>query len=298
MTRSRRFVRQSGVAIITLLSVACGPKLVPLPAPAPAADTPLPAVVVPAVRSRLTIPAVVPETRYRVQTVAQIERDSLGRKDVQRFTSQAQVLLQLRRSADGAFRASGRILGYAITPSLSPKPVALDSVRFDAVLNGFMLRVASQPPLANECDRPETGALTLVRDLLVRVPSTVSTGDRWRDSTVHIVCRSGVPMTVRTANDYVVAEITGRDADTRVVIRRTSTTRLEGKTSTAWRAVEVAGTGTGTLDAEVLVGSGAVQRVTGTSEMLLSVTDNGAPAGFRVQRVIQRVTVTGEVVPR
>lgn len=277
---------------------ACGPKLVPLP-PTERRPEPVPApVVVPVLPTRFTIPSVVPEHPYRLQSVTELERDSAGKKETRRFTSQANVFVRMQRNTDGGFEAAGRIRGYTITPSLSTTPVVIDSLRFDALLNPTMLRVVSQPLLANECDRPETGALTLVRDLLVRVPATVSIGERWRDSTIHIVCRSNVPMTVRTTSEYEVTQTMRRDDGIHVTVRRTSATRMEGKTTSSWRLLEVTGVGTGMLTADVAVMSGAVTRVSGNSTMVLTVTDSGAPVAQRTQQVTQRVTYTAESLAR
>lgn len=277
---------------------ACGPKLVPLPPPERRPEpVPVP-VVVPVLPSRFAIPSAVPENQYRIQTVTELERDSAGKKETRRFSSQANVFVRMRRVADGGFEATGRIRGYTITPSLSTTPVVIDSMRFEALLNPTMLRVVSQPLLANECDRPETGALTLVRDLLVRVPASVSIGERWSDSTIHIVCRSNVPMTVRTSSEYDVTQITQRNDGIHVTIRRISTTRMTGKTTSSWQALEVVGIGTGTLTADVAVVSGAVTQVSGNSSLVFTVTDSGAPVNQRTQQVTQRVTYTAETVTR
>jgi hypothetical protein len=251
--------------------------------------------VVPVVPTRFSLPLIVPETPYRLQTVTELERDSAGKKDTRRFTSQATVAVRMQRTVDGGFEAAGRIRGYSISPSLSTTPVVVDSLQFDALLNATMLRVVARPLLANECDRPETGALTLVRDLLVRVPANVGIGDRWRDSSIHIVCRSNVPMTVRTASEYEIIQTLQRDDGVHVVVRRISTTRMDGKTTSTWRALDVAGIGTGTVTADVSVVSGVVTRVSGNSSMVLTVTDSSAPIFQRTQQVTQRVTYTAEM---
>ena len=81
-----------------------------------------------------------------------------------------------------------------------------------------------------------------------------------------------------------------------LVVRRTSTTRMDGKSTSPWRAVEVGGTGTSTLVAHVSVKSGAVQRIEDTSTLTLTVTDRSASAAARAQRVTQRVTVTASII--
>ena len=278
-----------------LLSAAsCAPAVVPTPTPVP---VPVPVVTSPTVVApvRYAIPSVVTDARYRVESVAAFERDSAGRRDVQQQTSRADVLMRVRRSATGALSATGRVSGYAVQSALLSLPMAIDTLRFEAVLDAMSLRVVPQPALANECDRPETGALSLVRDLLIRVPASVAIGESWRDSTVGVVCRSSVPLIVRNTNVYTVVESERGREGAELLIHRTTVSRVDGKTATAWRSVEVSGTGSGTLDARVSTFSGAVQRVEGASTLTLTIVDKSTPTLVRTQQVIQRVTVTGRV---
>ncbi len=85
---------------------------------------------------------------------------------------------------------------------------------------------------------------------------------KYDDSTVQIVCRSSLPMVVRTTSVYEVTDSAGSDEGTLLVLTRTNQVRVEGKTTSPWRIVEVAGTGDGTLEAKVAVRSGAVREVT------------------------------------
>lgn len=275
--------------------MGCAPARASIPAP----DAPPPPVPVevtpPPVPVVYAIPARVADTRYRVESVAEIERDSAGRRDTQRLSSQAQVVLRVRRHANGGLEASGRISKYAVTSALSTTPLAIDSLRFDAVLDSTALRLVTQPPLANECDRPETGALALARDLLLRVPARLSIGDEWRDSTVQIVCRASLPLIVRTSSEYVVTDAETGDDGVQLVVRRTSTSRIEGKATSPWRAVEVSGTGTATVVARVSMRGGAVQRLEETSVLTLTVTDRSTPAVVRTQQVTQRVKLTAGI---
>lgn len=286
-----------GVSACTMLTLAaCGPRIVPAAAPTPApVDAPVATPVLPTV-VRYAVPGLVTDTRYRLESVAQLERDSAGRRDEQSVNSQARVVVRQRRTADGAFTASGQLNGYLVKSALIPAPITIDSLRFQAVLDAQALRVVMQPPLANECDRAETGALAMVRDLLIRVPASVAVGEPWRDSTVQLVCRSSVPLVVRTTNEYVI-ERTERDGnDTRLIVKRTSASRVEGKTTSPWRAVDITGTGTGALTAHISLLSGAVQRAEGTSALTLSVSDKSSTSALRAQQVTQRVKWSAESV--
>ncbi|MBL0171589.1 MAG: hypothetical protein IPP90_12810 [Gemmatimonadaceae bacterium] len=297
--RHRRLAAWLG-AVLLVGAGGCAPAATPRPAPT-TAPAPLPVprpapVPEPTAAVRYAMPALVTDTRYRVRSTTELERDSAGRRDTQNVSSDAQIVVRLRRRPSGTLSATGRVYDYAVTSALSSTPIAIDSLRFDAVLDSLALRVAMQPPLVNECDRPESGALALVRDLLLRVPSSLAVGDTWRDSTVQLVCRASLPMIVRTVADYVVTDSVRDSGGVHLVIRRTSTTRIEGKTSSPWRAVEVTGTGTGTLDAHVSVVSGAVTRLESASSLTLMVTDRTSSTSVRAQRVLQRVHLTGTVI--
>ncbi len=299
-TRRRPIAPALGAMGVLLLwgAAACAPAVAPPPAPAEL-PPPISVPVVPPVAAavvRYTLPVVVTDTRYQLHSVTDLERDSATRRDTQRVSSEAQVVVRLRRVPNGGLSATGRVFGYAVTSALSTTPIAIDSLRFDAVLDAQALRVALQPPLANECDRPESGALAMVRDLLLRVPATVAVGDQWRDSTVQVVCRSSLPMTVRTIAEYVVTDAVRGDDGVHVVVRRSSRTRVAGKSASPWRSVEVTGSGEATLDARISVTSGAVSRWQSTSSLVLTVTDRTSPAAIHAQHVTQRVTLTGETI--
>ncbi len=292
--RSWRLLRAFAGSL--LWAVSCTPTVVatpPVPLPTPVPVPTLPPDVAPVVR--YTIPSVVTDARYRLESVAAFERDSAGRRDTQQQTSRADVLVRLRRSANGALAANGRISGYAVQSALSTVPIAIDSLRFEAVLDGTALRVVLQPPLANECDRPETGALALVRNLLIRVPATVAVGESWRDSTVSVVCRSSVPLVLRNTNTYTVVDAERGREGMELVIRRTTVSRVDGKSATAWRSIELSGVGSSTLDARLSIVSGAVQQVQENSTLTLTVIDKSTPTLVRTQQVTQRVTLTGRL---
>ena len=258
----------------------------------------VPTPVIPAapVAVRYTIPALVTDTRYRLQSVTELERDSAGRRDTREISAEAQAVVRMRRRPNGDLSGTGRVFAYAVKSGLSTTPIAIDSLRFDAVLDSLALRVAMQPPLVNECDRPESGALSLVRDLLLRVPASLTVGAQWRDSTIQLVCRSSMPMVVRTISDYVVTDSANGADGVELVIHRTSTTRIEGKTTSPWRLMEVVGSGSSTLDARVSVRSGALSRFEGTSALTMTVTDRTTPAAMTTQAVTQRVKMTGSAI--
>lgn len=291
---------------------ACSRGAAPAPVAAPA-PAPVPPPVVAPLPARITLASAVAERRYDVTSSARIERDSAGHKDEQRVESQGVITWTLQRSADGALRGSGRVDSFAVriegagvaAPTVQSRstsgapggtsPTVLPAVAFDAVLDAISVRVVTRPPLANECDRSESGATALVRDLLLRVPTRVASGDRWRDSSVSIICRVGIPITVRSTHEYVLERVEGVLPTMTLHIKRVTTTRLEGKLGSAWRALELTGTGTGTDDARVDVSTGALMLLDGQGTLTLQLTDRSRPTTPRTQRITQQLTTHAEV---
>ncbi len=289
------------LAIMSL--VACG---APAAAPPVAAPRPVPEpvpVVVPVV-VRASLPASVPERRYEVRSSARIERDSAGRKDEQRVETSALIALTLQRAIDGALRGSGRVDSFAVRvdgaevtvptrPATSAAPIAKTpaTVLFDARLDATSLRVVTRPPLPNECDRPEVGATSLVREMMIRIPREIVVGDRWRDSTLSFVCRAAIPISVRSQHEYVAARIDGAGEQQTVVVTRLTTSLLEGRLQNSWRALEVTGTGFGNDEARVDVTTGALLQLEGSATMSLRLTDRSRPSAPRAEQVVQRATL-------
>ncbi len=281
------------VASAAACTAPAAPRPIPVVAPPVAAPPVVSTPTAPAV-VRYAIPATMGPSRYAVVTVATVSRDSAGRRVVQTLETRGTVSVQLQRQSDGRFSGNGQVTGYRLTTPLIAVPVPIDSVRFDALLDGSALRVVSRPPLVNECDQPETGALALARDLLWRVPTTVSLGTTWRDSTVQLVCRAGIPLVVRAVHQYLVTGVSGSGDGVQLQLQRTDTTRLEGKGSSPWRALEVTGSGSGQYSAQLTARTGVLSQLRGETTLTLRMADR-SPAGVgRVEELRQQLRLTAD----
>ena len=205
------------------------------------------------------------------------------------------------RMVTGALRGSGQVDSFTVRSSIaeSPGPPSVttstsirpsSSLLIDALIDSTILRVVSRPPLANECDRPEVSAMQLARELLVRIPDGVVEGSQWRDSTVALVCRNGVLLTVYTTTR---STLTKMSRDTLLVTREHRTT-LEGKGGTAFRAFEVVGTGSGSQRLEIAALTGILEHLIGTSTLTLQVVERIPPGIPRSQQVLQKVEIRAE----
>lgn len=228
-----------------------------------------------------------------------------GLSDEQRIDTRALVSMSFARSAAGALRGSGQIDSFSVRSSIteriaeSAKQLAATVVAaqarptpllIDALIDSMSLRVVTRPPLVNECDRPEVSAMQLARELLVRIPDGVEENDQWRDSTVTLVCRNGMPLTVYTTTRSTLEKMSRET----LVVKRDISTRLEGKGGTAFRAFELVGSGSGSQRLEIAASSGLLERLQGTSTLTMQVVERIPPGTPRLQQVLQRVELRAE----
>ena len=271
-----------------LLLTACGggggrisTAATPVPDAAPALPAAVPAAL------RVALPARLVGTTWRVQSSARVTLAGGGGE--QRIDSHALVSWSAERQPHGALRASGQVDSFTVRTALdsrrqSPAPTLPGLILLEATLDSGAVRVSTRPPLANECDRPEASAAALARDLLVRVPNGVAVGDRWRDSVVTLTCRSGVPMVVHTTVLSHLEELT----DELLVVRRDLTARYQGKGGTAFRTLELTGSGAGAQRAHVHALRGTLERLEGTMTLTLQATERLPGSTPRSQQIVQR----------
>ncbi len=215
--------------------------------------------------------------------------------DEQRIESRGLISWSVERTGAGALRASGQVDSFTVRtsfdagkgPMLPTMPALL---LLEAVMDSATVRVTTKPLLANECDRPEAGASAMARELLVRIPNGILAGERWRDSSVTLICRSGVPMTVHTTVTSTLESID----DALLVVRRESVSRLDGKSGSPFRSLELTGTSTGSQRVEIGAQRGTVERLEGTSTLTMQATERLSGAPPRVQQVTQRVELKAE----
>lgn len=293
-------------------TAACGRALRPTPAvslPAPAPVVPM--VVEPGITS-WSMPVTMPSTRYLNEISTTLERDSAGTVLRERVETRALVSLQGRRDTLGGFRGSGVIdsftvrgLERALTPGVGEPsaarvvtvlPEAPLSVPFDVTLDPRALRIATRPPLANECDRAERGATAMVRDLVVRLPKTLSVGATWRDSTVGFMCRLGIPITSRSQSTYVVERAERVSGGTDLVLRKVSSTQLTGDLRSTWRTVTLAAGGQSTFLLFVDALNGTVRGAEGNGQLTVKVSDSSRRDGLGTQEI--RQVTTSRIVRR
>ncbi len=278
-----------------VLAGACRGTVTPAAVPSPSGPTAPPPPAVAAVR-RTALPANIPGASWIVTSAARLRVNGVA--DEQRVESQARVSWTFDRHPSGSARATGQVDAFSVRSSLdsgrtgAAPPAA--RLLLDGLLDSAVVRVVTRPPQANECDRYESSAAALARELLVRVPDGFQVGDRWRDSTVSLVCRSGVPITVYTTIISRVERLT----DEVLVVRREIQSTLDGRGGSAFRSLELVGTGSGEQRVEINAQTGILERLVGTSTLTLKVTEHTPSLPPRTQDVVQRVELKAERVTR
>lgn len=284
--------------IVAILASSCagGAAVNPAPLPSPAAPSPVPARID---ARRVALPLRVASATWRVSSVARVKVAGGGvtgaAADEQRIESRGLISWSVERTGAGALRASGQVDSFTVRTSFDAGkggmlPTMPALLLLEAVMDSATVRVTTKPLLANECDRPEAGASAMARELLVRIPNGILAGERWRDSSVTLICRSGVPMTVHTTVTSTLESID----DAMLVVRRESVSRIDGKSGSPFRSLELAGTSTGSQRVEIGAQRGTVERLEGTSTLTLQATERLSGAPPRVQQVTQRVEIRAE----
>lgn len=289
-----------------ILMLACAPAgPAPLPAPTPSSVVVTPTPSAPVASNRLLLPKTQARTSWIISAVTRLTVSGTpmpaGVSNEQRVDTRALVSMSFDRTVIGALRGSGQVDSFTVRSSIAESPTALGATAtnplrpsslllIDALSDSTTLRVVSRPPLANECDRPEVSAMQLARELLVRIPDGVVEGSQWRDSTVTLVCRNGVPLTVYTTTRSTLTKFS---RETLVVTRDVRTT-VEGKGGTAFRAFEVVGTGSGSHRVEIATLTGILEKLQGTSTLSLQLVERIPPGTPRSQQVLQKVEIRAE----
>jgi hypothetical protein len=261
------------------------------PAPAPAPAAPPPVAVVSTWRPAYPTTPVA----YRVQVDTRLARDSAGSREDAPVQTTARVAIAWPSVSGGARRVQGRVSEFVIggsdriaDPAVRAAPLV---ATFEGSVDSVAVRVSLVPALANECDAPQTAALALARELLVRWPAALTIGQTWRDSSVTFVCRGGVPMTSRVRARY---EVRGGADSSALDVVRVAEVDLSGEVRQPFRAVRVRGRGTGEHHFFLDRASGMLSRVEGSSTTELSVID--AARGGE-QRVRQTATFRAQREP-
>jgi len=288
------------LVVATLVLVGCSGRTPPTPVVvAPRSEDAAP----PDNRSVLSLPSVIPVTRWRVRMESTLDQAQDSRPP-DRLAVQGLVQWELSRDPMGALRGRGVVDSFTVRSSLdsAARASVAPALLIDVVLDSTTVRVMPRPVLTNSCDRPETVAASLAREVLIRIPNGMPVGATWRDSSVTFLCRDGVPLTVMTMTRTRLVELSSR----RGVIERVGVMRVSGSGGAVYRAMTVQGEGDTRDRVELDLLRGTVDRLRGERTLALRimprpVTTRPRPviamAPTQTVVVTQRVTTTVDRLP-
>lgn len=306
----RRLVVRFPLFLTAFMAACSGSKTVLTPATSPTPTATPRIVATPSAAAIVMLGSGVPDTRSQV--VAETWLRPMSSSDPeQRILTSAIVSWRFDRRADGSMRGTGSVRDFRVSASFTaPKAVPkaapkgnpqgelkgvvsdslISPVTLDIVLDSMTARVVTRPPLVNECDRLEAAASHHARAAAIRVPERLQEGTVWRDSTVTLACRSGVPVTVYTTSTLRVLAI---ESGT-IRVTRETVFQFRGSGGVAFQRMTVVGTGTGRAQILLRRPEGTLDRLSesSTSRLTLTVTSNGGAP--REQRMEQEVTLRVE----
>jgi hypothetical protein len=177
-------------------------------------------------------------------------------------------------------RASARVAGDAPAPAVAPV-----TIRGTIGTRGAP-RLASDAAAAGCASPGGSAALTalgLAREVVPRVPATLTAGLRWRDSASVAGCAGPLPVAVQVVAAYEVEGAAGGV----VRVRRRTTSTLRGHGFAGGQSVRVAGSGSAEALLLLDASRGALREASGEGRATLSTT-----VGTTVQTFGQRTRIS------
>jgi hypothetical protein len=182
-------------------------------------------------------------------------------------------------------RASARVAGDAAGPTAAPAPPV--AVRGTIGARGAV-RLESEAGVAGCASPGGSAALTalgLAREVVPRVPATLTAGLRWRDTSSVAACAGPLPVAVQVVAAYEVEGAAGGV----VRVRRRTTSTLHGQGFAGGQSVRVAGSGSAEALLLLDASRGALREASGEGRGTVSTTIGVATQTFE-QRT--RISVT------
>ena len=265
---------------LLLLAVACRTR-VPEQVIAPTRPQPAPAEVLPSTWSpRPDLLA----REYRVEQRARIVA-SADSSDQQTDSTSLVIDALLRHLAPTGM--SGLIRSVEITVPGAP-PSALPGLVVPYVFAapdappGVQASPAGRPAIQDPCTSTAHVPLGALRDLLIKVPESVTVGRQWSDSGSFTTCRDGVRIEVSSRRNFRVVAYEKRPAGAVLLVTRAGQTTLRGISVRGDDTTHVEGIGTNSMQYDLDPVTGSVLSASGTGT--LDVVVRGALKSQRARQ--------------
>ena len=274
--------------LMVLGAAACG-AAVPRQPVAPAPAVPASHVIRPAVWR------ISPDNRSRAYTIDQ--SGTVVTTDTTTHTDSVSMHVEttLRRTPDGV--ESGLVRSVLVrTPDGTRVPLPGQSLPFAFLAGrytaGTASRVFAQPPDKDPCAAP-AAALMPVQDIVLGIPDSLSSGQTWKDSSVTVVCRGGVRLTLSVARTFRFLGPAQADEASPLVIDRRSHVAAFAITARGADTTRISGSGGGVVRFTVDASTGALLTGDGSSRLELVFRSSS-----QTQRARQVVSVRIRPLPR
>lgn len=183
---------------------------------------------------------------YRISRSAAIESsnpDSVHRREISTNTTHEILTLE---PTDQATNFTAVVDTFATTTQglIGPvQPVQLP-VHISGSITDSTVTINSEAG-SEKCNAIGSMLATDLRNLLITFPGQLSSGVRWRDSTLVNGCQAGIPTSAHTTRSFVVSGEASYEGRSVLLITRADTTRAQGEGGLQQHRVSISATGTG-----------------------------------------------------
>ncbi|MGI8508791.1 MAG: hypothetical protein ACR2MQ_05655, partial [Gemmatimonadaceae bacterium] len=165
--------------------------------------------------------------------------------------------------------------------------------------DGTVQVISPTPATTGACDA-SAASVTRAQQMITRLPSRITGGESWSDSTTTDGCRGSIPATSHVAHTYTVLgdtvlaiALTGATVPvTTLHVHRDDVIAATGEGAEGQHRVLVSATGTGSAELFFDVATGRFLESDGVQNSTVDINTSGRVTRF-VQHVAQHVTLTG-----
>lgn len=210
---------------------------------------------------------------YRISRSAAIESsnpDSVRRREISTNTTHELLTLE---PTDQATNFTAVIDTFATTTQGLIGPV--QSVQLPVQISGSMTgsTVTIDSGAGSEkCNAIASMLETDLHNLLIPFPGQLSSGVRWKDSTVVKGCQAGIPTSAHTTRSFVVSGEASYEGRPVLLITRADTIRAQGEGGLQQHRVSISATGAGTAVYYLDPAAGRIVRLAVDQIMNLGLT--------------------------
>jgi hypothetical protein len=273
--------RANGWCFLVYLASACTASTVPpagRPTPLPPLPTPVPLQSTAGSWIFNYAPGAI---SYQISRSAAIESqsDSGSHRETSTNTTHELVILEavgdtihFNASVDTFSTTTQGVIGPA---QLIQLPVQLSGIFFD---DSLLLSIDS---VGEKCNPVSSAISADLHNLLVRFPTQLSQGTRWRDSVELKACEGMIPTMVRIIRSYVVSGETAYQGNSVLMVQRSDTIQAHGEGAQQQHSVSLDARGTGNAVYYASPKDGRIVRITTGQDLELAITVSGRIHRFK-----------------